>query len=81
MLSLFFLIFYSAGAAVILGIENLLKEQERTGEWVINLPKFLLVGIPLFYLSLSIFFHYFSPPAAAPIEILIANKIGFMSPS
>lgn len=80
MLSLFFNV-VNAKAGVILGLENLLEERKGASKWVIKLPKISACRHVVVLFVLAIFFRYFSPPAAASTEILIANKIGFTSPS
>jgi hypothetical protein len=41
-------------AGMIFGIEKVLSENKRNGKWRIDLPKFIIFGVPSFILGISI---------------------------
>ena len=43
---------------LLLGLDKLLMERRKEGIWKVNLPKFLLLGIPLLYFSIGEFIFY-----------------------
>ena len=76
------IIFYG-GIGLILGLEHLIHEMKKEGTWVINLPKFLLIGIPSLYFSLSVFIYFSSNQLvrnifAYPISILLTSNQSFI---
>ncbi|MBH1939735.1 hypothetical protein I5677_02355 [Mobilitalea sibirica] len=60
---------------LLLGIETLLKEVKREGKWNINLPKLILMGIPLFYFSFSYLFGYINIPFVQNVIAYPAFKL------
>jgi hypothetical protein len=75
-----FLIFASIG--LIIGIEHLLSEISKQGQWKICLPKIILLGLPSLYFSLGyiiycsnilIFCQYLYQPI---LTITIGQKLG-----
>jgi len=40
---------------LLLGLENFLSNMKKEGNWKINLPKLILLGVPSLYFSLGIF--------------------------
>ena len=50
-------IIYSVGG-VLLGLEKFIAEVKKKGNWKVNWPKVIFLGIPSIYLALGIFIGY-----------------------
>jgi Trk-type K+ transport system membrane component len=77
------LIFYG-GIGFILGLDHLIQEIKKQGEWVINIPKLVFMVIPSLYFSLAIFIYYVNIPfirdvLSYPIGILLTGNANFIS--
>ncbi|MBW9171693.1 hypothetical protein K2F43_10765 [Clostridium estertheticum] len=75
------IIFYG-GIGLLLGLEHLIHEIKKEGTWIINVPKFLLMGLPSLYFSLAVFIYYSSNQLVRnisyPIGILITSNQSFI---
>jgi len=75
------IIFYG-GIGLLLGLEYLIHEIKKEGTWVMNVPKFLLMGIPSLYFSLAVFIYYSSNQLVRnisyPIGILLTSNQSFI---
>ena len=68
---------------LLLGLESFLLEMGKEGEWKINLPKVVFLGLPSLYFSMATFIYYYSPdfikPLSFPSLFFIVNKTNFIS--
>ncbi|MCB2358771.1 hypothetical protein [Clostridium estertheticum] len=75
------IIFYG-GIGLLLGLEHLIHEIKKEGTWIMNVPKFLLMGLPSLYFSLAVFIYYSSNQLVRnisyPISILITSNQSFI---
>ncbi|MBU3216056.1 hypothetical protein LL033_01585 [Clostridium estertheticum] len=75
------IIFYG-GIGLLLGLEHLIHEIKKEGTWIMNVPKFLLMGLPSLYFSLAVFIYYSSNQLVRnisyPIGILITSNQSFI---
>ncbi|MBU3184910.1 hypothetical protein [Clostridium estertheticum] len=76
------IIFYG-GIGFLLGLEHLIHEIKKEGTWIMNVPKFLLIGLPSLYFSLAVFIYYSSNQLvrnilAYPIGILLTSNQSFI---
>ncbi|MBU3178872.1 hypothetical protein KPL47_21410 [Clostridium estertheticum] len=75
------IIFYG-GIGLLLGLEHSIHEIKKEGTWIINVPKFLLMGLPSLYFSLAVFIYYSSNQLVRkisyPIDILITSNQSFI---
>ena len=55
------IVFYG-GIGVLFGLENLVREIKKKGDWKINFPKLALLGIPLLYFSFYNFIYFSNIP-------------------
>ncbi|WHH56947.1 hypothetical protein [Petroclostridium sp. X23] len=62
---------------ILLGLEHLLLEIKKEGQWELNLPKIILLGIPLFYLAMSYFIYYF-PTSSVTVQEILSYPIRFI---
>lgn len=54
----FIMIILNGCIGITLGVEHLICEIRKEGNWNINLPKLVLMGVPSLYFSLTIFIYY-----------------------
>ncbi|MBX4267980.1 hypothetical protein [Clostridium estertheticum] len=76
------IIFYG-GIGLLLGLEHLIHEIKKEGTWIINVPKFLLMGLPSLYFSLAVFIYYSNNQLVRnvlsyPISILLTSNQSFI---
>ncbi|MCB2356765.1 hypothetical protein [Clostridium estertheticum] len=75
------IIFYG-GIGLLLGLEHLIHEIKKEGTWIMNVPKFLLMGIPSLYFSLAVFIYYSNNQLVQnisyPIGILLTSNQSFI---
>ncbi|GFP75606.1 hypothetical protein [Clostridium fungisolvens] len=67
---------------LLLGLEKLILERKKDGNWKINLPKLIFLGIPFLYLSLGVLIYYSSliPQVLSyPIQFFLQDNINFFS--
>lgn len=62
---------------ILLGLEHLMLEMKKEGQWNFNLPKVILLGIPLFYLAMSYFIYYF-PTSSVIIQEILSYPVAFI---
>lgn len=64
---------------ILLGLENLWLEARKEGLWRINVPKVILLGVPLLYFSMGFFISYstssFLHMMSYPIIIILDSKM------
>ena len=61
---------------MLLGLERIVLEREKEGNWKINLPKLILLGVPFLYLSLGAFVVLISPMISYPI-LFFTNGLNY----
>lgn len=73
------IIFYSSIGSL-LGLEQLICEIRKKGNWVFNFPKAILIVIPSLYFSLAIFIYYSNIPLlSVHLKGLIEERTNFIN--
>lgn len=72
---------FYVGLGVILGLKRLILERKKEGDWKVNLPKLVLIGVPSLYFSLGVFIFYYNflPAFSFPIRVLVSSSSNFMT--
>lgn len=64
---------------LLLGLERFVLETKREGNWRINLPKAIFLGIPSLYFSFGTFIYCFCPIISSyPIQYFMVSRIDCM---
>ena len=58
---------------ILLGLERLVLERKKEGNWKVNLPKLILLGVPFLYLSLGAFLYFFCQMINYPIRFFMVE--------
>lgn len=69
---------------IVLGLENFITEFKKEGRWTINLPRLLILGLPLLYFSLGLFFifmpfRFLYDYLANPIILFLGEGVDFIT--
>jgi len=69
---------------LLLGLERFLLEARKQGNWKVNLPKILFLGIPSLYFSIGVFIYYcpidfIRQTLAYPISLFLKSNMNFVS--
>lgn len=63
---------------LILGLEYIINENKKEGNWKINLPKLILLVIPFLYFSIAYFFYDSNQALTYPMFLFMKNSFGFV---
>ena len=73
------IIFYGS-IGLLLGLEHLIYQIRKQGDWAVNFPKIVLMLIPSLYFSLAIFIYYSNITLLSfPLMGLIENGTNFIN--
>ncbi|HSQ33732.1 MAG TPA: hypothetical protein VLM81_02410 [Peptostreptococcaceae bacterium] len=69
---------------LLLGLETFLLETKKEGNWRVNLPKIILLGVPTLYFSLGIFIMYLplsfiQQTLSYPLQFFLEGSTHFLS--
>ena len=62
---------------IVIGLEHILNEKKKEGDWKINVPKIVLMAIPSLYASLTYYFYFISAKNETVFNIMVNPIIKF----